>query len=90
MRLDCLAAVVDPAVRPRFLDHRRKIPLPSVVAFDIWPVAQRSFQDPGGLGIRQFGGTGHRLADRIEIAAVARSDELEGAKVVAVFEREFA
>jgi hypothetical protein len=90
MRLDRLAVVVNPAVRPCFLDHCRKIPLPSVVAFDARPVAQRIFQDPCGLGIRQFGGTGHRLADRIEIAAVAGGDEFEGAKVVAFFEREFA
>jgi hypothetical protein len=90
MRLDRLPRVVNPAVRPRLLDHGRKIPLPRVIAFDVRPVAQRIFQDPGGLGIRQFGSAGNGLADRIEIAAVARGDEFESAKIVAVFEREFA
>jgi hypothetical protein len=90
MRLDRLSRVVDPAVRPRLLDHRRKILLPRLIVFDARPVAQRIFQDPCGLGVRQFGGASHGLADRIEIAAVAYGDEFESAKVVAVFEREFA
>jgi hypothetical protein len=87
MGLDRLALVVDPAVRPRFLNHTGEILLPPGVAVDAWPLAQSILEDPGGLWVRQFGFARDRLAHRAKAVRSALDHELESAKVAAVFEQ---
>jgi hypothetical protein len=88
MRLDRPAGIVDPTVRPRFLDHGGKIPLPIGIVLDAWPAAQCRLEDPGGVGVGQLRRAGNRTANLVEPRAVGFDDELEGAKIVAVFESE--
>src|SRR6266540_504152 len=88
VRLDGLALVVDPAVRPRLFDHGAQRLLPGLILRDLGPEAQRRLENPRGVVIRDLGGVGERAADRVEVGAF--DHQLEGAKVVAVFERDAA
>ena len=87
MRLDRLAGVVDPAVRPRLLDHGGEILLPGGVVRDVRPAAQRVLENPGGVGVGKLGLAGDGAADGVERGAVAFDHELERAKIIAVFQQ---
>src|SRR5271169_4917369 len=78
VRLDLLAAVVDPAMRPRLLYHRGQILLPGCVVFDTRPAAKRVFEDPGGIGIGQLCLIGDSAAYCLELSTVALDDQFEG------------
>src|SRR6185437_7246880 len=85
--LDCLALVVDPAMRPRLFDHGGEIILPRRVFLDARPSAQRILEDPRRSWFGQFGFSRDRFANRLEPVGVAFDDKLEYAEIVAVLEQ---
>jgi hypothetical protein len=87
---DRVALIVDPAVRTRLFDHGGEILLPTGILLEAGPLAQRSLENPGRLCIGEFRLARHRAPHRIEPAAIALDDKLEGAKVLPVLELQFA
>jgi hypothetical protein len=88
MRLDRLLLLVDPAVWLCLLDHRAEILLPRRVVRDLGSLPQRLLENPGFLLIRQLRGVHERAPGLIEPRRSALDDKLEGAEVVAVFQRD--
>jgi hypothetical protein len=64
--------------------------LPFVITRDAGPRTQGRFENPRRFGIRQLRFAGNGAANFVEPAAIAFDDQLEGAKIVAVLELQFA
>ena len=90
MRLDGLALFVDPAVRPRLLDHGAEVALPGRILRDLGALAQRLLEDPAVAGVVQLRRVGQRAAGLVESGRAALDHQLEGAEVILVFERDAA
>src|SRR5262245_14265014 len=90
MRLDGLARVVDPAVRPGLFDHLVERLLPVGVLRHLGTAAERRLQHPGGFLVIKLGETVQRTSRVVDSGNLALDHHLEGAEVIRVFQGDVA